>query len=156
MNRITTSSDITFDIWPVTLSTQVVQCLSIVTSCMVYLKPFLDSLETGFIQVGDMRRQNVPGFGFSPEQDSKSSRETKSAFNYSSLRTKLSKLQPQNEDLELQERARADLQYLGNSTIAGTEPHDWDQHSPSHILRTTTLTVQRDDSRDQVGNKVNI
>ena len=119
---------------------------------MVYLKPFLDSLETGFIQVGDMRRQNVPGFGFSPEQGSKSSRETKSASNYSSLKTKLSKLQPQNEDMELQQIRRADLQYLGNSATAGTEPHDWDQCSPSRILRTTTLTVQRGDSKDQGGN----
>lgn len=144
-----------FDIWPATICTQIIQCLSILTSCMVYLKPFLDSLETGFIQVGDMRRQNVPGFGFSPEHGS-NSRETKTALNYNSLKTKLSKLQPQDEGTELQHIARADLQYLGNSATVGTEPHEWNQHSSSHILRTTTLTVQRDDSKDQGGPKADI
>jgi len=124
---------------------------------MVYLKPFLDSLETGFIQVGDMRRQNVPGFGFSPvEHGSKNSKETKTALKYHSFKTKLSKLHTQDEGTELRQMARADLQYLGNSATAGTAPHDWDQHSTSHILRTTTLTVQRDDSKEQGHQTVDI
>ncbi len=43
--------------WPVTLCTQTVQCLSIVSACFLYLKPFLDSVEAGFIRNNDMRQQ---------------------------------------------------------------------------------------------------
>lgn len=51
------SRDITLVIWPVTICTQAVQCLSIVSACVLYLKPFLESLETGFIRADDMRRR---------------------------------------------------------------------------------------------------
>ncbi|KAL8947503.1 MAG: hypothetical protein Q9222_006222 [Ikaeria aurantiellina] len=43
----TKSDDQTFNLWPVTICTQLVQSLSIISACVPYLKPFFDSLETG-------------------------------------------------------------------------------------------------------------
>lgn len=140
LNRTKPSGDLSFDIWPVTLCTQIVQCLSILTTCLVYLKPFLDSLETGFIQVGDLRRQHVPGFGYKPEEGPKGP----SGLSFSSLKSRLSRAQPRNEDIELQDQTRADLQNRVDDAAAATdaEHHDWDANSRSHILRTMTLTIE--------------
>lgn len=44
------SADPTFDLWLVVLVTQLVQCLSIITACVPYLKPLLEALETGMIR----------------------------------------------------------------------------------------------------------
>ena len=141
-HRIGDSEDLTFDMWRATICTQVVQCLSILTTCIVYLKPFLDSLETGFIQVGDLRRQNVPGFGYRSESGSKSAQGGKSGVSVGSLKPKLSRTQPQNEDIELQENNGTNFRNLGTTAHVESEIHDWDSHSRSHILRTTTLTVE--------------
>ena len=49
--------DPTLDTWPVTICTQIIQCLSITCACCLYLKPFLDSLESGLIRTDDRRRR---------------------------------------------------------------------------------------------------
>lgn len=57
--RIKTRStrDLTLDLWPVVVCTQVVQSLSIIAACVLYLKPFLETLESGFTRADDMRRR---------------------------------------------------------------------------------------------------
>ncbi len=147
LNRIRHSRDLTFDIWPVTLCMQIVQCLSILTSSLVYLKPFLDSLETGFIQVGDLRRRHVPGFGYRPEEAS-SPKEPKLGLSFSSMRSKLSRSQPRIEDTELQDIARADVQSPRDNANSDAEHHDWDANSRSRILRTMTFSIERHRSGD--------
>jgi len=144
VNRTKGSSDLTFDVWPVTLCTQTIQCLSILATCLVYLRPFLDSLETGFIQAGDLRRQHVPGFGYRPEAEGPGgSKETKSGPSFSSLKSKLSRSHRENEDIELRDNRGTDPPNLGNTaTVDGGLYNDWDAHSRSRILRTTTLTVE--------------
>ena len=124
-----------------TLCAQLVQCLSIVATCLVYLRPFLDSLGTGFIQVGDLKRQQTPGFGYNPEEGSKIPKEIRSGISLSSLKSKLSRSQHQNVDIELQDKAEADMNPGTTANVKG-EHHDWDAHSRSRILRTTTWTVE--------------
>ncbi|KAK5988394.1 hypothetical protein PT974_12548 [Cladobotryum mycophilum] len=46
-----------FDMWRPTVAIQLVQCLSIVTVCVPYFKPFFESLESGQLRVDDLRRQ---------------------------------------------------------------------------------------------------
>ncbi|POR39145.1 Uncharacterized protein TPAR_00654 [Tolypocladium paradoxum] len=56
-NRAVNSSDSAFDtfnMWQPTIIMQVIQCLNIVTTCIPYLKPFLDSLESGRMSTGDL------------------------------------------------------------------------------------------------------
>lgn len=57
LQRTRSSDDPLLDSWTVTVCTQTIQCLSIVSACFLYLKPFLDSIESGFISNEDMRRQ---------------------------------------------------------------------------------------------------
>lgn len=147
-NRIKSSGDLTFEIWPVILCTQIVQCLSILTTCLVYLRPFLDSLETGFIQVGDLRRRQAPGFGYRPEDGSQGPKGRKSGLSFSSLKSKLSKAQSRNEDIELQDNTRVEPRNVRDTAAVDAEHHDWDTHSRSHILRTTTWTVQESSRKD--------
>lgn len=49
--------DPVFDLWTVVLCVQIVQAMSIITTCIPALKPFLDSLESGQLRADDMRRQ---------------------------------------------------------------------------------------------------
>ena len=126
-----------------TLCTQIIQCLSILTTCLVYLKPFLDSLETGFIQVGDLKRRRVPGFGYQPEEGSRIPKERISGLTFSPLKSMFSRAQPRSEEIELQDNARVvDPKNLGNTATVDAEHRDWDTNSRSHILRTTTLTFE--------------
>ncbi|KAI9647063.1 hypothetical protein NHQ30_005065 [Ciborinia camelliae] len=46
-----------FDLWPAAIITQIVQCLSVVTACFPYIKPFLSSLESGMMRADDLRRR---------------------------------------------------------------------------------------------------
>ena len=62
-NRMPPLTDPTLDTWPTTICTQFIQCLSISSTCFLYLKPFLDSVETGFIRSDDLRRR---GSEFTP------------------------------------------------------------------------------------------
>ena len=143
-SRLRSLSDWTFDVWPAVLCMQIVQCLSILTTCLVYMRPFIDSLETGFIKVDDLRRQHVEGFGYDPGPgNSGGSKEANLGHSLSSLKSKLSKSHRRDPDIELIDRATAEPPSLGNiSTIDGGLHNDWDAHSQSRILRTRTLTVE--------------
>lgn len=46
-----------FPSWEVVICNQCIQCLSILAVCLIYLKQFLDSLESGFIGIDDLARQ---------------------------------------------------------------------------------------------------
>ena len=116
------------------------------------MKPFLDSLETGFVQLGNLRRKQVSGFGYSLENCSKSSW---GIFSLGSLKINFSRSRPGNEDTELQENVTDGRQRLGNFAIAVTEPRDLGTHSKSHILQTTTLTVDEGRCGDLVDSGAN-
>ena len=149
LNRLKTSDDSTFDDWRVTVCTQAIQSLSILASCLVYLRPFLDSLETGFIQIDDLRRQQTSGFGYRPGETPRSPRHLKLGSSFSNLKSKLSRSQSRTDDIEnieLQDNFGTSLRNLGNIASSDVQQHTWDMHSRSHTLRTTTLTVERDPS----------
>lgn len=57
------TSDPTFDLWPVWICTQFVQALAIITTCIPYLKPFMDSLESGGYRADDQRRRGTGAYG---------------------------------------------------------------------------------------------
>jgi len=55
--RIRNSSDLTFDMWTVVVSTLFVQSFSIITASIPYLKPFFANLESGMLRTDDLRRR---------------------------------------------------------------------------------------------------
>ena len=59
LRRASGSEDFTYRVWPAVLCNQLVQDLSIITACVPYIKPFLESLESGMIRTDDLRRRGV-------------------------------------------------------------------------------------------------
>ncbi|KAE8153181.1 hypothetical protein BDV25DRAFT_38568 [Aspergillus avenaceus] len=58
-NRTRSSDDPTFDTWSATISTQIVQCLSVVTSCSPQFKPFMDSLRSTGMRIDGLTSYNM-------------------------------------------------------------------------------------------------
>ncbi|KAL8793917.1 MAG: hypothetical protein Q9195_003536 [Heterodermia aff. obscurata] len=77
--------DPTFDLWLPMLAVQVIQNLSIITACIPYLKPFLESLETGMLGSDDHRRHRL-----SPTYDN--TNETVTGLESVSLKHSLAKI----------------------------------------------------------------
>ena len=53
--------DTTYGYWPVKISLQIVQCMSIVTACIPFLKPFLELLDSSVSGVTELRRRMIAG-----------------------------------------------------------------------------------------------
>ncbi|VUC35668.1 unnamed protein product [Clonostachys rosea] len=59
--RTANSPNPIFDMWEPTVIVQVIQCLSIMATCIPYLKPFMDSLNSGQMAAGDYRGTRSKG-----------------------------------------------------------------------------------------------
>ncbi|EXK77167.1 hypothetical protein FOQG_18121 [Fusarium oxysporum f. sp. raphani 54005] len=59
--RAVDSKNPLFDMWQPTVLIQIIQCLSVMATCIPYLKPFLDSLESGQMIAGDLRGTSSKG-----------------------------------------------------------------------------------------------
>ncbi|KAF6221246.1 hypothetical protein HO133_002101 [Letharia lupina] len=125
--------------WTVTLCTQIIQCLSIVSACFLYLKPFLDSVESGFIRSDDIRRRGTNEYHrhhTTTTTTTGGSSTTRSAFS-------------------TRKHARTGSQSFGLvgvpnprhiTTVTANDPPDFDaqsQHSRTHIIKETrTFAVE--------------
>ena len=54
------SSNPTRDLWKWTLVTQIIECTTILTSCVPYLRPLLESIPSGLYGSDEMRRRGTP------------------------------------------------------------------------------------------------
>ena len=139
-----TSGDPTFNIWRAAILGQLAQALSIVTASTMYLKPFIDSLQSGFLQAGDLRRRHDPGFRSSAEDRTRgSSPSSKRRFRWTSKRNYPDNTS-QYSEIELQ-RPHAvhgkNVGYSATATQAGP-PTGPTEGSQLHIMQATTFTVE--------------
>lgn len=150
-NRALGRQDLTHSTWQLVLSTQFVQNLSVVTACVPSLKPFFDSLETGFMRNDDLRRQHSEGM-YNPNNE-------RSRFP-NSLRYKVSKASSwvhgtlfSNKAHELEENPHHHISkepYFGTGTtnmataVGGKRDSDAESYtSRSQFVRMTkTWTVE--------------
>ena len=51
------ASDPFFATWPATICMQIIQFLELMAACILYLRPFLEALSSGFINGDDLRRR---------------------------------------------------------------------------------------------------
>ncbi|KAI1084205.1 hypothetical protein F5B20DRAFT_524031 [Whalleya microplaca] len=85
--KLPNHEDATFRYWSLSLSMSLAQSLGIIAACAPYLKPFLDSLESGLIRSDDIRRRaNATGKSISASGYSQS-RERGSLFTSQSRST---------------------------------------------------------------------
>jgi hypothetical protein len=54
------SSNPTRDLWKWTLITQIIECITILTSCVPYLRPLLEALPSGLYGSDELRRRGTP------------------------------------------------------------------------------------------------
>ncbi|OCK96684.1 uncharacterized protein K441DRAFT_606998 [Cenococcum geophilum 1.58] len=57
------SSDPTLDLWKWTLMTQVIQCITIITSCVPYLRSLLEHVPSGMYSADELRRKGMTTAG---------------------------------------------------------------------------------------------
>ena len=58
-NRLSETTDISFGVWPTILCTQTVLVFNLITASVPYLRPFLESLESGMLRSDDLRRRGM-------------------------------------------------------------------------------------------------
>jgi hypothetical protein len=54
------SANPTHDLWKWTLTTRVVECITIITSCIPYLRPLLEAIPSGLYGADEIRRRGEP------------------------------------------------------------------------------------------------
>ena len=123
------------DPWIVKICTQAIQCLSIISACFLYLKPFLDSVESGFMRSDDIRRRGTSDY-YGHTAGGGGSSSTRSAFSIKKIGQRGS--------------AAIGLRNIAGghnaTTITAGEPLDNEvesQHSRSHFIKQTrTFAVE--------------
>ena len=140
------TSDFTYQLWPIALCNQVVQAMGIVVSCIPYIKPFLESLESGMIRTDDLRRLRVTGvYGY--HGPSKRSGRTKS-YKLGDIISSASKTTPTQRmtgaaGAENIDGIVSEGRNFATATAilpGGSEERDWDaesQRSSSRIIKQT-------------------
>ncbi|KAF2623653.1 hypothetical protein BU25DRAFT_172087 [Macroventuria anomochaeta] len=64
------SANPTRDLWKWTLVTQIIECITILTSCVPYLRPLLESIPSGLYGSDEIRRRGTPSeLGYSRRKD---------------------------------------------------------------------------------------
>lgn len=150
------STDRFYHYWRVVVCALLTQCVSIVTACIPYLKPFFVSLESGMVRVDDTRRRGNttrPGYYYknNPEPNSNNSSSSKKS---------------KSKGLDTEMDTLATSLSVGSGTM-GTSNQIWSNqngsirdderssvHSTSRIIRaTTTYGVQEEDIRADISSR---
>ena len=121
------------------LCTQVIQSLSIISACFLYLKPFLDSVESGFIRNDDMRRRGTDEYY---GRNTGGSSGTRSAFSIKKHNISAS------QTVGLVPLSNAQ----NTTTVTANDPPDLDtesQHSRSRIIKETRTFAVDDSTIEQ-------
>ncbi|KAF7920718.1 hypothetical protein EAE99_008012 [Botrytis elliptica] len=133
--------DPTFDPWRTTICNQIVQCLSIITACVPYLKIFLNSLESGLLRLDDLRRRG----GRATEDDRDFNRNTSDSRGIKKSKTakKISQIlgftsRGNLESQKLSEFAPARSAAQSNAVLVVDEGNLWDGQSESSQSRIIT------------------
>ncbi|KGQ08132.1 hypothetical protein BBAD15_g6512 [Beauveria bassiana D1-5] len=139
----------TFAFWPPVIIRQVVQCLSIATACIPYLKPFLDNLESGQMRAGDALMYMKSGSGHSGNKSGNKSADRKKTTAASGSRTvdgpsssahKASSSRPSTKPFELSNMANTSKGPNVTTTIMHDDAQpSWDGQSQS----SQTVLVQQ-------------
>ena len=142
------SDDLTLALWGSETASQFVQCTSIATTSMLYIKQLIDRLESGFLRVDDVRRREGGEYGSSQNKDSKGYRGFKSSRGSKAM---LSDVLRTNRSEAPESRAWAER---GSASSAEQGPPDlrqssdidlpgWDQTSNSRmIVETRSWTIE--------------
>lgn len=127
--------------WQAVVVAEIVQCLSIVTACVPYLKPFLDSLESGQLRADDLRRRGktgVSGYGGSGSNPSSGNNAASKSTPVDATASANSQQSNLHELVELPKPKRNSATVT--SVNEGTTNWDGQSHSSQTVLIQQTRT----------------
>ncbi|RDL32063.1 uncharacterized protein BP5553_09465 [Venustampulla echinocandica] len=146
LHRARGSHDLTFSSWQLAICTQLMQCLSIGTACIPYLRPFLDSLESGLLRSDDLRRRGMVGaygYGGTPSMFSSGKKTINTSKTSKTSKNSHSHINPSTDEIPLTPRVKWGA---GSSTKIQANPHHaWDNEtisSRAEITLSTTWSVK--------------
>ena len=139
------SPNVSKDLWPWILILQVVECVTIVTSCLQYLRQLLETIPSGMYMSDELRRR---GHGRNGSQ-AYGSNDATDGSNPATKRNRQSRA-PTSKNQTVTLDKIANIMGQTSATITGPlEPDNaqmvnqaWDSssyNSQSHILKTTTF-----------------
>lgn len=148
MRSIESTRD-TFDMWLPTVIMQAVQCLSITATCVPYLKPFLDSLESGQMRAGEafftsMRTKSASGNSKNKSDQASKSRYGKISKTITSSAGTVSGASDTHKEFELADIANPKGTMATTTVTAHDKRHgSWDgqSHSSQTVLVQQTWRV---------------
>ena len=137
-----------FDMWPPTVINQVILCMSIMATCIPYLKPFLDSLESGQMTAGDLRGTrsrssgNRSGGNYNASGQGSRSRVKIPPRGLSSVATMASNASHRRQKYEMMDSDASQPTGVSTSTVttAGGKGGSWD--AQSHASSQNVLVHQ--------------
>ena len=138
-----TPEDPTFDLWQQTLCIQFIENLSVIATCVPYLKPFYLSLGSGMMWADDLRRQGRVGtYGYAGE----SGPQTPTNVFKGKRPSILHKPQKSASSLYIGVQSQSDSNHIttvegGNHVMLGKWDKEGSQNNRSGIIQTTTWAV---------------
>ena len=133
VNKAYEAPNQTYNICALTICTQLTQTLSITIAGVPYLKPFIDSMESGFLRTDDLRRRGTKGlngYGTAETGDTKGSSK-------SDRKT----IDPNSASIALKRLGNPSEAEQDNVTTIQAGRRDWDgesQTSRSNMIKKTT------------------
>ncbi|EWZ97206.1 hypothetical protein FOWG_04400 [Fusarium oxysporum f. sp. lycopersici MN25] len=132
-----------FDMWAPTVIVQVIQCMSIMVTCVPFLKPFMDSLESGQMNAGDGLQTRTRG------SDSRSRTDETAPRTLRGITTLASNASYRRQNYEMVDAdnwgAKKDKGTTASATAVTTEqsrPWDGQSHTSQSVLVHQTWQVE--------------
>ncbi|KAJ9417949.1 amino acid permease-domain-containing protein [Fusarium oxysporum] len=132
-----------FDMWAPTVIIQVIQCMSIMVTCVPFLKPFMDSLESGQMNAGDGLQTRTRG------SDSRSRTDETAPRTLRGITTLASNASYRRQNYEMVDAdnwgAKKDKGTTASATAVTTEqsrPWDGQSHTSQSVLVHQTWQVE--------------
>ncbi|KAF4964045.1 hypothetical protein FSARC_7994 [Fusarium sarcochroum] len=151
MLRAIESKNPLFDMWKSTVIVQIIQCMSIMATCIPYLKPFLDSLESGQMIAGDLRGASSKGSnsrsrsgGYATGDTSRPKNTTSRGIRSVTTMATNASHRRQNYEMMDMDRERSSARMNKTTVTAAPEPSgSWDgqSHTSQTVLVEQTWRV---------------
>jgi hypothetical protein len=139
--------------WAPTVIVQVIQCMSIMVTCVPFLKPFMDSLESGQMNAGDGLQTRTRG------SDSRSRTDETAPRTLRGITTLASNASYRRQNYEMVDAdnwgAKKDKGTTASATAVTTEqsrPWDGQSHTSQSVLvhQTWQVEIERQSSTSEL------
>ncbi|KAM5529472.1 hypothetical protein BFJ70_g17351 [Fusarium oxysporum] len=148
-----------FDMWAPTVIVQVIQCMSIMVTCVPFLKPFMDSLESGQMNAGDGLQTRTKGSDSRSRTGETAGRSDTAPRTLRGITTLASNASYRRQNYEMVDAdnwgAKKDKGTTATATAVTTEPsHPWDgqSHTSQSVLvhQTWQVEIERQNSTSEL------